>query len=100
VNRHWGSRDEKGCGPFNPRSAAIQARWVPEPEKFSDRSIGSRRSIYAELSANAALVLIGVAISLLGRQIASLAKTFEQQGGFTERMYRIRQKRRNQTDTT
>jgi four helix bundle suffix protein len=69
-------------------------------DESSIMSIRSKQSIYSELSANAALVLIGVAISLLGRQIASLAKTFEQHGGFTERMYRIRQKRRNQTDTT
>jgi four helix bundle suffix protein len=34
--------------------------------------------------------LIAVASSLLSRQIAALAKAFEQSGGFTERLYRVR----------
>jgi four helix bundle suffix protein len=52
------------------------------------------QSIYAEISANAALVLIGVAISLLDRQTAALANAFETEGGFTERLYRTRQGKR------
>jgi len=63
------------------------------PRKFM-QSIPSISSIYAEISANAALVLIGVAISLLDRQIAALADTFETEGGFTERLYRTRQRKR------
>ncbi len=51
-------------------------------------------SIYAELAANAALVLLGVACSLLSRQVAAQAKAFEDAGGFTERLYRIRSDRR------
>jgi four helix bundle suffix protein len=31
-----------------------------------------------------------------GRQIEAQAKSFEEEGGFTERMYRIRQQRRKQ----
>jgi four helix bundle suffix protein len=51
---------------------------------------------YDEISANAVLALIGVASSLLDRQLNSLAKTFEKEGGFTERLYRVRsQNRRN-----
>jgi len=46
--------------------------------------------IYPELSANAALVLITVACSLLDRQVARLAHDFETEGGFTERLYRVR----------
>jgi len=49
---------------------------------------------YAGPSANAALVLTEVAISLLQRQIASLARAFEEEGGFTERLYRTRRERR------
>ena len=45
---------------------------------------------YPELAANAALVLIGVACGLLDRQIQSLATAFENEGGFTERLYRVR----------
>jgi len=49
---------------------------------------------YEEIAANAAHVLIGVACSLLDRQIARLAKDFENDGGFTERLYRTRQQNR------
>jgi len=38
-------------------------------------------------------VLIGVAISLLDRQLAAQAAAFEREGGFTERLYRTRQTR-------
>ena len=52
--------------------------------------------IYPEISANAMLVLIAVACSLLDRQVERLAKDFENEGGFTERLYRVRStKRRN-----
>lgn len=49
---------------------------------------------YPEISANAALVLIAVACSLLDRQLASLAAAFEHEGGFTERLYRVRKNAR------
>jgi four helix bundle suffix protein len=35
-----------------------------------------------------------VAIALLDRQIAAQATTFEQEGGFTERLYRVRQEKK------
>ena len=57
-------------------------------------SISSIRSSYPELAANAALVLIGVACALLDRQLASQAAAFEREGGFTERLYRVRSARR------
>ena len=50
--------------------------------------------IYPELSANAVLVLLAVACSLLDRQVERLAKDFENQGGFTERLYRVRTAKR------
>jgi four helix bundle suffix protein len=60
----------------------------------STLSIKSTRSTYRELAANAALVLVAVACSLLDRQIASLAAAFVEKGGFTERLYSARTKRR------
>jgi four helix bundle suffix protein len=51
-------------------------------------------STYPEIAANAALVLITVAISLLDRQLTAQAKAFEREGGFTERLYRVRTGRR------
>ena len=50
--------------------------------------------VFPELSANAALVLLAVACSLLDRQVARLADDFEQGGGFTERLYRVRKQNR------
>ena len=59
-------------------------------------STPSMASIYSELTANAALVLIGVACSLLDRQLAAQAKDFVAEGGFTERLYRVRTTQRRQ----
>jgi four helix bundle suffix protein len=58
-------------------------------------STKSAVSTFPEIAANGALALIAVACSLLDRQIASLEKTFVEQGGFTERLYRVRSQRRN-----
>ena len=75
-------------------SAEEVAQWVREVRaRLGDK--GSRPS-YAEIAANAALVLIAVACSLLDRQLASLGKRFLEDGGFTERMYRMRSQRRGQ----
>ena len=46
------------------------------------------------LAANAALSLLNLACYLLDRQIAAQAAAFEQEGGFTERLYRVRSQRR------
>lgn len=66
-------------------------------QKGSDPSTGSTSSTkstttltYPEIAANGALALIAVACSLLDRQIASLEKAFVEEGGFTERLYRVR----------
>ena len=59
----------------------------------------STKSTYPELAANAALVLLAVACSLLDRQIAAQATAFETEGGFTERLYRVRSNKRS-TSTT
>ena len=61
---------------------------------LSIESSKSRRSTYPEIAANAALVLIAVACGLLDRQIKAQAEAFEKEGGFTERLYRVRQLRR------
>ncbi len=56
--------------------------------------MSSTSSTYSEIAANAALVLITVAVSLLDRQLAAQARAFESEGGFTERLHRIRSRRR------
>ena len=63
-------------------------------DRPSTTSMPSTPSTYPEIAANAALVLIAVACSLLDRQISAQSKAFEKEGGFTERMYRLRISRR------
>lgn len=58
------------------------------------KSTASTKSTIPEIAANAVLVLLSVACNLLDRQLTTLAKTFETEGGFTERLYRIRSEKR------
>ena len=51
-------------------------------------------STYPEIAANAALTLIHVACALLDRQLKSQAAAFTGEGGFTERLYRVRSTQR------
>ena len=60
----------------------------------SRASIRSMKSTYPEIAANGALVLIGVACALLDRQTATLERNFVEEGGFTERLYRVRSAQR------
>ena len=92
-----------------PGSAEDVAAWVKEVHDNSGRSglggLGgssgpstaftpSTGATYPEIAANAALTLIAVAVALLDRQLAAQAAAFETEGGFTERLYRRRQSRR------
>lgn len=52
------------------------------------------------LAANAALSLLNLACYLLDRQVARLAHDFENGGGFSERLYRVRTARRRRGDNT
>jgi four helix bundle suffix protein len=47
------------------------------------------------LAANAALSLLNLTCYLLDRLVAKLAQDFTQQGGFTERLYRVRSTHRS-----
>jgi four helix bundle suffix protein len=49
----------------------------------------------AQLVANAALSLLNLACYLLDRQLAAQAAAFEKEGGFTERIYRVRTQARS-----
>jgi len=61
----------------------------------STEPIRSTTSTYPEIIANAALTLLAVACALLDRQLAAQEKAFVEQGGFTERLYRVRSQKRN-----
>lgn len=49
---------------------------------------------YSVLVANAVLSLLNVCCHLLSRQLAAQAAAFEKEGGFTERLYRSRNKKK------
>jgi four helix bundle suffix protein len=70
---HYGCRGQSGRSP--------------EPSTLS-------ATVYPEMAANAVLVLIAVACSLLNRQVTRLARDFEQEGGFSEKLYKVRKMRR------
>ena len=93
-----------------PASAEAVAEWVRQVHERGLCGLGgpsgpgaapstgstlSTQSTYAEIAANAALALIAVASALLDRQLAAQAAAFEREGGFTERLYRVRSARRN-----
>jgi four helix bundle suffix protein len=64
------------------------------PSRNNEETASTASTFYPELSANAILTLATVAGFLLDRQVALLAKKFEDEGGFTERLYRVRSDRR------
>ena len=96
----WERDDPRRQSLIDRRCATADevAAWVREEH---DRGLGGRSgqeqrpSTYPELAANAALVLLAVACSLLDRQLAAQATAFENEGGFTERLYRVRSQKRS-----
>jgi len=109
----WARQDPRRQALIDRRckTADDVARWVKEihdqglggpggrggpgsDESGAAASTQSTPSTFPEIAANAALVLIVVATTLLDRQLAAQAAAFEQEGGFTERLYRVRQDRR------
>jgi four helix bundle suffix protein len=86
----WERKDRRRAELIARRctTADAVAQWAKE--KHDSMSTTSTQSTFPELAANAALVLIAVACGLLDRQLAAQAAAFEQEGGFTERLYRVR----------
>ena len=62
---------------------------------FRGQSGHNGRLTYDCIAANAALTLLNVVDPLLRNQIESQSNTFENEGGFTERLYKIRKQARN-----
>jgi four helix bundle suffix protein len=102
----WGRHDHRRQELIDLRCATADevAQWVraehdcgrggqsgPHGQKLS---APSTKSTSLDIAANAALVLLAVACSLLDRQLAAQAKAFETEGGFTERLYRVRSENR------
>lgn len=88
--RQWEEKYPRRYELVDRRCANVEcvAKWV---EQIHARSkANGEPATYAELAANAALVLIGVARALLDRQKQAQARAFVEEGGFTERLYKVR----------
>lgn len=79
------------------QSQATAGQTQTDTDSAQVKPVGGSPSVSVPSSvlvANAALSLLNLACYLLDRQIAAQAAAFEQEGGFTERLYRVRQERR------
>lgn len=86
--------DRHGLTRTKREGAGSGVRVGPCPSVSSVPSVSSR-DFPAVCAANGALSLLNLCIHLVGRQIEAQAKAFEEEGGFTERLYRRRMERRN-----
>ena len=80
--------DAHGQEEESALSVAVGVRRCPS---MSARSSLTQSSV---LQANAALSLLNLCCYLLDRQLAAQAAAFEKEGGFSERLYRVRSERR------
>ncbi len=87
----WAKELHDGRSGQNGRSGR---RGQPQAGEASTASAPSTPSSYPEIAANGALALIAVATSLLDRQLAAQERAFLAEGGFTERLYRLRRQTR------
>lgn len=87
----WAKELHDGQSGQNGRSG-------PDCKEPSTESTSSIKSTYPEIAANASLALIAVACSLLDRQLTAQAEAFQNEGGFTERLYRVRTQNRRKND--
>ncbi len=94
VNRRFQSVDEV-AGWIVEVSRRSRPSGQSSPQTVSTKSILSTE-VYPELSANAALTLISVSCYLLDQQVKKLANEFKMNGGFKERMYKVRSEERDQ----
>jgi len=96
--RQWDREDARRQGLIDRRCSTVDevAAWVRHVHLSTKSTRSTRSTSYSEIAANAALTLIAVASSLLDRQLVAQARSFEKEGGFTERLYRTRQQRRGE----
>ena len=85
----------------SPEALAVRKQYQSDGSDKSDSSDRSDPYNIAtagpEAAANTLICLINQASFLLGRQLQKLEQTFLSEGGFTERLYRERQKQRGRS---
>ena len=93
--RAWVEEERRG---LTPTDTDRQGRAnTGSPPVAASVKVRERPSVAgsAELVANAALSLLNLACYLLDKQIAAQGEAFVEEGGFTERLYRVRSQRRS-----
>lgn len=85
----------------SPEALAVRRKYLSERSDSSDRSDASDwsdpykiLSAPAEVAANTLICIVNQASFLLGRQLQRLEQGFLKEGGFTERLYHMRQEHR------
>ena len=85
--RAWAQEERQGRWTSTDKHRHTRTKpTAPTSVPVRDRQCPSS----AELVANAALSLLNLCCYLLDRQLAAQAAAFEKEGGFTERLYRVR----------
>jgi four helix bundle suffix protein len=89
----WELSDPRRQQLINQRltSADQFALWVKQQSQNQQGTI-------PEIAANGVLVFLSVACALLDRQITAQAEAFQRNGGFTERLYKVRKEARSQRE--
>jgi four helix bundle suffix protein len=88
----------------SPEALAVRRKYQSDKSDLSERSDPSDRSDASdpykilsappEVAANTLICMVNQASFLLGRQLQRLEQGFLKEGGFTERLYRMRQEHR------
>jgi len=91
TDGHGLTQTEKS--PSHPRPCPSVSVRVPPPVRVLPKDLP------AVLAANGALSLLNLCIYLLDRQMETQARSFEEEGGFTERLYRVRSARRGESNS-
>jgi four helix bundle suffix protein len=94
IDRRCAIADEVAAWVQEEHDRGQSGQSGPRGQNLSTPSTKSTQSTFPELAANATLVLLAVACSLLDRQLTAQAKAFKTEGGFTERLYRVRSENR------
>ena len=88
MDKHGRTRTSEQGAPLQSIASEVHSGPCPSIPSVSLPSSST-------FAANAALSLLNLACYFLDRQIAALATAFEEEGGFTERLHRIRSQRRS-----
>lgn len=98
---------QRGLAQWEPEHAALMRfksrrcasleevqEWVAEEWRRGRTDTDMHKPSQAELAANAALSLLNLACHFLNKQLTAQASAFVEEGGFTERLHRIRTQNR------